>query len=126
MKNIVRMMSLFLLSPAIHAQVLQISSGTSFVVNGQPSLVLNNMGLQNNGSFIAGQGIVLFTGGLTSSEISGSSAIKFYDLTINKPTSTVQLNASITLDDILRMTKGDILLNGNNIDFDPAATGIKD
>ncbi len=71
-----------LLNNSISAQLI-ITPGAELYLTGNAQLTLSNTDLVNNGSFLAGNGTVSFTGN-TNSSISGSQPVQFYELAINK------------------------------------------
>ena len=101
---------------------LVITPGAELFMSGNAQLTLSNNDLVNNGSFVAGNGTVSFTGN-TSSSISGSQPVQFYELTINKTTGTsVLLQRMIGITQKISFTAG--FLNLNGFDADLGTTGI--
>jgi len=90
------------------------------VMNPGTRLVLDNLSLQNNGMFHQIAGTVLFTG-KTNTFISGSSAPVFYNLQLDKPSASLQLQTGIRVNNQLQFTNGLLHLNGNNIVLVPTA-----
>src|SRR5436190_282866 len=62
------------------AQVVNISTGLQVVAKGTISLVINQGGLKNDGTFIPGNSTVFFDGAATTA-ISGSQPVNFYNVT---------------------------------------------
>src|SRR5687768_9672395 len=99
------------------AAQLYISNGAIFYLSGNAQLSLSNADLVNNGSFTAGSSSVHFLGNANSS-ISGSQAIQFYDLVMNKSGgSSVSLQRAIGVSNSILFTAGLLNLNGHNIDL---------
>ena len=76
----------------------------------------------NNGVFTCGAGAnegVKFTGS-SAQTINGYT--HFYNLTIDKTTNDVTLNASVTVDKLLTLTAGNIITGTNSIIFNSTAT----
>jgi hypothetical protein len=101
------------------AQGIHIGTGAKFMVTGAASLVINNGGLVNDGSFSAGDGTVVFTGtaaaGVTG--IGGAAALAFRNVTINKTAGEVQLNRDVSISDKITMTSGNLQLNRHTLDL---------
>lgn len=94
-----------------------ISPGTLFHIQGAPLVSFNNINLVNNGVFTSGTGTILLTGN-TVSAISGSQAIQFYKLVIDKSAgSQVLLQRAIAVTQDISFTNGFLDLNNNNIDL---------
>jgi len=112
-----------LFSQVVLAQGLTISSGASLVVNGTPNLHIKDGGLNNAGTFVAGNGTVTFSGTATSTitSIGGTAALTFYNLGINKSAGTARLLRNIAISNNLIMTSGNYDLNG--FDTDLGTTG---
>ncbi|MGB8193000.1 MAG: T9SS type A sorting domain-containing protein [Chitinophagaceae bacterium] len=115
-RNIISLCML-LLPFILSAQEMRIGQGTSVVIQGDAKLVLNDAGLVNNGSFSAGNSTVLFTGnaGKQLTTISGGSRTAFYNLSINKPFSQVQLGNDISVSGLLSMGEGNLELNNRRL-----------
>ncbi|RXK85977.1 T9SS type A sorting domain-containing protein [Filimonas effusa] len=104
----------------LFSQGLVISNGSNIVVNGATSIVINNGGINNSGSFNASTGTIVFTGTSTAS-LSGASTSSFYNLTVNKPGSFITLGHNVGVTHSLTMETGHLNLNG--FDLDLGATG---
>lgn len=119
--TIYKMLGLLVLMPLFcSAQGLTNTSGTHIVVNGAVSIVINNGGLSNAGSFTKSTGTVVFTGSnaTSGSFIGGSSTTDFYNLTLNKSANGLQLNNHISVSNQITFTSGDsIFLNNYNVDL---------
>jgi hypothetical protein len=102
-----------------YAQGLHILAGAQWVVNGGPTLVLNNAGLSNDGSFTAGSGTVLFTGDSVTGRtfVGGDQPVNFYNLVINKSSNDVQLNNHAAVSDSIIMQRGNLQLNNYTLDL---------
>src|SRR5579863_7564830 len=89
-------LALFLLPLFSAAQGLHIQAGARLIVTGTPTLVFNNAGLINDGSFTAGSSTILLTGDTVSTvaTLGGDQPINFYNLVINKSAHDVQLNTN--------------------------------
>ncbi len=112
---------LFVSCNLLHAQ-LTITPGAELYMSGTAQLTLSNIDLVNNGSFVAGNGTVSFTGN-TSSSISGSQPVQFYELAINKTAGTsVLLQRLIGITQQISFTAG--FLNLNNYNADLGTTGL--
>jgi hypothetical protein len=104
-----------------------INNGANIIIAGPTTIVLNDLSFQNNGSFNQSAGIVSFTGP-SPAIISGTNPLAFFQLGINKPGSSLQLQTDISIQNQLQFTDGLIHLNNKNILLDPAAllTGEKE
>lgn len=99
-------------------QGLTITAGSKLVVNGNAQIAIKDGGFTNNGSFIAGNGTIHFTGNTATanSHIGGSSATRFYNLTLNKSGNGIKLNSDINVANHVTFVSGDSLfLNNHNI-----------
>lgn len=102
------------------AQGIINTTGTHIVVNGAVSIVVNNGGFTNNGTFTKSTGAVVFTGNnaTNSSFIAGTSSTDFYNLTLNKSANGLQLNRNIGVSNLITFTGGDsIFLNSFIVDL---------
>jgi len=104
-----------MLPPGLAAQDMRIN-GCYFIMNGQVQLVLHNAGINNNGSFIAGNGTVLFTGN-QSSPIAGRDTTVFNNVVISKPAAQVELQQDIAVHNTVDMKNGRLLLNNHMLDL---------
>lgn len=96
---------------------LVISPGAQLFVAGNTQITLLNTDLVNNGSFTPGNDITRFTGNATSS-ISGTQAIQFNELEINKGlNNSVTLQRAIGVTQRILFTSGFLNLNGFNTDL---------
>jgi len=113
----------FTILPALplfsYAQGLRIQAGARWVVNGGPTLVLNNAGITNNGAFTGGSGTVLFTGDAATDQsfVRGDQPVNFGNLVINKSSNDVQLNNNATVSDSIIMERGNLELNNYTLDL---------
>ncbi|MEO0628644.1 MAG: hypothetical protein AAFY91_16730, partial [Bacteroidota bacterium] len=101
----------------ISAQNNLIIEGGHVKVNGNTNIVLQNTQFVNNGNFDAGTGQVsiIGSGTDTQSAIGGSSSTTFYNLLLNKSSNGTQLLNAIQVDNEMRMSLGNLDLNGNNL-----------
>lgn len=110
-------MAAFLLCSNHVLAQLAISNGAQFVMTGGVQLTLANTDLVNNGSLLAGTGVISFIGG-SPSFIGGSQGSAFYDLQINKSTGgNVVLQHSISIGRQINFTSGLMDLNGFDVDL---------
>lgn len=82
------LLSLAGLPCSIRSQVVNINSGVQLVAQGNISLVVDSGGLKNDGIFIPANSTVFFSGASTTA-ISGSQPITFYNLTFKGSGSKV-------------------------------------
>ena len=91
------------LAPNVVLQVntdLTLSNGSSLTQNGTGTIYITGNWTNNNGTFSAGNGVVIFVGN-GNSIIGGTSLTEFYNLTINKGVSAIVLldnNANVLND----------------------------
>jgi hypothetical protein len=112
---------LFLFTYTIISGQLTITPGAAFHVSGNTLLTLNNTDMVNNGVLTAGSGKISFTGN-SSSAISGSQPVQFYELEINKTSgSQVLLQRMISISQQISFSQG--FLNLNGFDSDLGTTG---
>jgi hypothetical protein len=104
------------ISKNINAQ-LQINSGGFLKFDGNAILVLQNIGLHNDGGFNQFQGTVTFTGN-TNVNISGSQPIAFNSLVLSKePNNRIVLLRNIRANNQVRFNSGFLELNSFNLDL---------
>ena len=110
---------IFIINIGINAQGIIIGSGATLNVNGAGNLVINNGGLSNAGTFTAGTGTVALTGTAqpTSTSLSGTSPLNFYNLSINKTGGSARLLRNTSITNNLLLNNGNIDLNGFDIDL---------
>ena len=96
--------------------VLKIVGG-HLKINGTAQLILHNAQFNNAGSFDPGTSTVVVCGDLTDAEsaIGGSVSTTFYNLEIDKSSNGSQLQQAIQVDNELRMTSGNLDLNGHDL-----------
>ncbi len=102
------------------AQGILNTNGTRIVVNGAASIVINEGGFTNEGTFTKGTGSVVFTGSTATANsfIAGAAATDFYNLILNKSANGLQLNRNIGVSNLVSFTSGDsIFLNTYNVDL---------
>jgi hypothetical protein len=111
------------LPPAICAQGILITPGAHMVVNGNVKLVLHNAGITTNGNFTAGHSTLILSGeNSAQSWIGGSTAASFHKIVINRQ-ADVMLNGNISVNDTLKMIKGNLQLNNYTLDLNGYITG---
>jgi hypothetical protein len=114
---------MFLLPAAICAQGIQITPGAHVVVNGNVKLVLHNAGITINGNFTAGHSTLILSGeNSAQSWIGGSTAASFHKVVINRQ-GDVMLNGNVSVNDTLKMIKGNLQLNNYTLDLNGYITG---
>lgn len=116
---------LALLLPAgMLAQSMQITTGARVITTGTANLVFNNIGLLNDGSFVPGNSMVIFTGAApaTIASIGGTTASAFNNVTLNKIDGDINLDQDILINGTITLTSGNIQLNTHTLDL--GSTGI--
>ncbi|MEJ8820353.1 T9SS type A sorting domain-containing protein [Lacibacter sp. H407] len=104
----------------LHAQ-LQVANGTTFKLEGNATLVLQDMSLVNNGTFNQTAGTVRFTG-TANNTIGGTQPTKIHVLQLAKTgTAEIQLQRTIGINTLVSFTSGLLNLNNNNLELEPAA-----
>jgi hypothetical protein len=118
-KLIFAFLLVFIANVSVNAQGIIIGNGATLNVNGACNLVINNGGLSNAGTFIPGTGTVALTGTAqpTSTSLSGTSPINFYNLSINKTGGGARLLRNTSITNNLLLNNGNIDLNGFDIDL---------
>jgi hypothetical protein len=111
MKNSICLLAWICILPVLSTAQL-INNGASIVVSSGTNLVLDNISLQNNGSFNQVNGTVKFTGN-AGSFIGGSNRPGFSELLLDKPGATLQLQTGILINSQLFFNNGLVDLNGN-------------
>ncbi|MEM9325675.1 MAG: T9SS type A sorting domain-containing protein [Bacteroidota bacterium] len=100
------------------AQQLSIQNETSWVASGNVSLVLSNMGFDNDGTFEAGSSTISFTGDvLPSPTLTGEEISTFYNLEIAVTNEEVELDQDIAIDGQLQMTQGSMDIGDFDVDL---------
>lgn len=89
---------------------LIIESGASFSLGTSELTVTGRF--TNNGTFTAGTGSVIFAGS-SEQQISGSSAITFYDIEVNNGSNEVRAENDVTVSNSLTLTSGFITISNN-------------
>ncbi|MEZ4960416.1 MAG: hypothetical protein R2830_11415 [Saprospiraceae bacterium] len=97
------------------AQYIFKIAGDEIKVTGNAQVVLKNTDWQNNGTFTATNGTVKLTGDAAAPSIGGTSETTFHHLEIDKTAGTAQLNQAAGVDSELRMTSGNLDLNGYDL-----------
>jgi hypothetical protein len=106
-----------MLSFSALAQGLKVQSGTNLVVSNSAKIVLSgNADLSNDGTFIHGNGEVVFAGDVDQ-EIKGSSTTSFYDLDVNKSAGELDASADFNVDNQLQMNSGQLDLQNSTVDL---------
>lgn len=107
-----------------NAQGIINTSGTHLVANGTVSIVVNDGGFTNAGTFTKSTSSVVFTGSTATANsfIAGTAATDFYNLTLNKSANGLQLNRNIGVSNLITFTSGDSIFLNNNI-VDLGSTG---
>ena len=107
------------LSHSIFAQGLRLSPGVHLVMSGNPSLVLNNAGLINDGSIETDSSTVVFTddGTMGVARVGGSNPINFHNLSIHKTSGNLELDNDISVNGNIFMQGGNLLLNDHLLDL---------
>ena len=100
---------------------LNISTGAQWVNSGNVAVNIQNLDMINNGTFIAGNSSIKFTGNQNSS-ISGTGMPLFSIIEIAKTNNAkVLLERNIGVGSFINFISGQIDLNNNNILLDPTA-----
>lgn len=101
------------------AQGLQLNNGVYFVAAGSANVVLNNMGIVNNGIFVPGAGTLLFTGdnAALTSYIGGDRKISLYNVIIAMAPPGLRLDNDVTLEHTITLDSGNLELNGHLLDL---------
>jgi hypothetical protein len=97
------------------AQGIHVTSGGRFIMSGPVKMVLRDAGLKNEGFFTAGNGTLLFTGSHDAT-ISGNTTFGLNHVTISKiPGSVVSMRQDATVNGVLTMNVGNLLLNDQTL-----------
>jgi hypothetical protein len=101
------------------AQGIRLTSGIQWVVQGSPSIVLNNASLINDGSFAADSSSVTFTGDMTNTGafIGGANPVFFYNLRIGNSANDLQLNNNAFVTGRITFDNGNLQLNSYKLDL---------
>ncbi|OQP66860.1 hypothetical protein A3860_00380 [Niastella vici] len=97
------------------------NNGATIVMGSGAYLVVDDLDFQNNGTFAQTAGTVQFTGSGNTS-ITGSAQPQFYNLLLNKTSSSLLLQNHITVNNQLSFSSGLLNLNNYNITLDAAAS----
>jgi hypothetical protein len=94
---------------------LVLTPGSHFVINGTPTLTLNNAGIKNYGTFVPGSGTVNFTGysDTSVSNIIGDSTTTISNLSVTKPAYGVAVKGAVWVTNVLTMATGNLYANSN-------------
>jgi hypothetical protein len=111
-----------LLFPSPAFSQITVGSGYQFVNKG--NIVLNNLGITNNGTFTDAAGTITFTGTANSTIGGTGTTTTFNNLTINKTINTVGLvlNNNVTLNGTLTLTTGDFDVYNKTLTLGSSAT----
>lgn len=107
------LLNLLLLTSEVNAQGLSIGSGTVFSL-GSSTLKLSGQ-WNNQGTFDAGSGTVIFDNESGSQIITSSAGETFNNVIVNKAAGDLQIMNDITLNGTLTLTSGDLDLNGHTL-----------
>lgn len=99
------------LTQATQVDDLIIESGASFGLGGFELTVTGR--LTNDGTFTHGDGKVTFSG-TAEQQVSGSSAITFYDVEVNNSGNEVRIEASTTIENTVTLTNGFFTISDNS------------
>ena len=97
------------------------NNGAAIVMGNGTYLVIDNLDLQNNGTFTQTAGTVQFTGASNTS-ITGAALPQFYNLALNKSAASLLLQNNISVNNQVLFTTG--LLNLNNYNITLVATAL--
>lgn len=100
----------------LFSQGITIENGANIVVNGSASVVINNGGLNNAGSFQPGDGAVIFLGNTTAFS-GGTGTTRFHHLILRKPAAYLNLQGGIEVNNELTMEEGNLDLKGFNLNL---------
>src|SRR6266853_920767 len=101
---------------------ITIPTGMQWINNENVIVNVNALDMINNGSFVAGNGTVKFSGG-TGNNIGGNSVTTFYQLEISKgANSKLSLLSNINIDNQVNFTSGLLDLNQKNLTLASSAT----
>ena len=115
-KTTLLLLSISICTATSGQSVLKIVGG-HLKINGTAQLILHNTQFNNAGSFDPGTSTVVVCGDLSDAEsaIGGSATTTFYNLEINKSSNGSQLQQAVQIDNELRMTTGNLDLNGHDL-----------
>ena len=101
------------------SQGLYIGPGVHLVMNDSPSLVLNDAGLTNNGSFDAGRSNILFMGNAATANsfVGGSIPVSFYHIIVGKSSNDVELDNNTFVTGSITLNSGNLQLNNYLLDL---------
>ena len=110
---------LLLAAISVRAQEVRISAGTNVIVDGDAQIVLNGMGLNNNGNYRTLSGTLVFTGTKAdgAAYINGSSFPMLHHLKIDRISRDLQLNTRVFVNGNLELAAGNLELNNYSIDL---------
>lgn len=115
-------MFLFSLIPAFGQVSLRIADGTTLDVAGAMEIVLKG-NWENDGTFSPGEGMVTFSGSSDQS-VTSSNAESFYEMTLEKPASTLTLGTDIIIHNSLTLNAGQILTGNNTLQLGDSSEAV--
>ncbi|MEP7107660.1 MAG: T9SS type A sorting domain-containing protein [Ferruginibacter sp.] len=94
---------------------ITINKGSNLILNGNVSLVVNNAAFQNNGTFVAGNGTVDFSGNNDTvlSHVSGYSVTTFNNLSVSKSAYGIALKSAVVVKNVLKINSGNLYTDSN-------------
>lgn len=120
MKSVFGSILIFTMCVSASAQLV-ITPGAQLYMQNSSEITLENIDLVNNGDFIAGTSTIFFTGSPLAN-ISGSSPLSFYNLSLDKaPNSVLRLQRSINVTHNIIFNTG--VLDLNAFDVNLSTTG---
>lgn len=120
MKSVFGSILIFTMCVSASAQLV-ITPGAQLYMQNSAEITLENIDLVNNGDFIAGTSTIFFTGSPLAN-ISGSSPLSFYNLSLDKvPNSVLRLQRSINVTHNIIFNTG--VLDLNAFDVNLSTTG---
>ncbi|MBC7890091.1 MAG: hypothetical protein H7Z13_19620 [Ferruginibacter sp.] len=106
----------FILNPLVlTAQKIIINSGCNVIIQGNLYVLANNTAFENNGVFTAGTGAVKFTGNADTAiaYVAGNSNTAFYNLSIDKTAYGIALKSTVSVQNILKVSSGNLYTDSN-------------
>jgi hypothetical protein len=121
MKNIIIVLIACCIVISLQAQGSQFYiNGGTVTASGGAKIILNDVKFVNDGTFVAGDSQVEFTG-TTTATIEGTSPTTFYDLKVNKTTDNVGLVQNVTVENEVDLAIGKLVLGDYNLTMGDAA-----
>lgn len=109
-------------SPALVEGSLIIKSGSTLRNYGTGFEVQGNLTVNGTITYDSDDARKIIMSGGTSQSISGSGTINIYDFIINKSANNISLSKTITIDHLLTLTSGNIVLGTNDLILGTTAT----